>query len=64
MVGRAMAENEIDYLRRRAAEELAAAGACADPAAAQIHRSLAALYASKIDELVRARGIEAVRPHA
>ena len=59
-----MAENEIDYLHRRAAEELAAADECADPAAAQIHRSLAALYSSKIDELVRARGIVAVRPDA
>lgn len=59
-----MAENEIDYLRRRAAEELAAAGECADPAAANIHRSLAALYSSKIDELIRARGTEAVRPNA
>lgn len=55
MVGRAMSENEIDYLRRRTAEELAVADDCADLAAAQIHRRLSALYASKIDELSRIR---------
>ena len=50
-----MSENEIDYLRRRTAEELAVADDCADLAAAQIHRRLSALYASKIDELSRIR---------
>ena len=59
-----MVENEIDYLRRRAAEELAAADDCADLAAARIHRSLSALYASKVDELNRIRSEGSVQREA
>ena len=46
-----MAESEIDYARRRTAEELDRAERCSDPSAAQIHRRLAILYANMVAEL-------------
>lgn len=46
-----MAESEIDYARRRTAEELDRADHCSDPNAAQIHRRLAVLYANMVAEL-------------
>ena len=46
-----MAESEIDYARRRTAEELDRADGCSDPNAAQIHRRLAILYANMVAEL-------------
>ena len=46
-----MAESEIDYARRRTAEELDRADSCSDPNAAQIHRRLAILYANMVAEL-------------
>lgn len=46
-----MAENEIEYLHRRATEELDYADRCTDMIAAQIHRQLAGLYANKLSEL-------------
>lgn len=46
-----MAESEINYARRRTAEELDRADRCSDPNAAQIHRRLAILYANMVAEL-------------
>lgn len=46
-----MAESEIDYARRRTAEELDRAERCSDPSAAQVHRRLAILYAHTVAEL-------------
>lgn len=46
-----MAESEIDYARRRTAEELDRSDRCSDPNAAQIHRRLAILYANMVAEL-------------
>ena len=46
-----MAESEIDYARRRTAEELDWADGCSDSNAAQIHRRLAILYANRVAEL-------------
>ena len=46
-----MAESEIDYARRRTAEELDRADRCSDPNAAQVHRRLAILYANMVAEL-------------
>ena len=54
-----MNQIEIDYLRRRAGEEEAAAVACADPTAAKIHRNLAALYIRKIDEFSHKLALDA-----
>ena len=49
--GSEMAETEIDYARRRTAEELDRADRCSDPDAAQVHRRLAVLYANMVAEL-------------
>lgn len=46
-----MAESEIDYARRRTAEELDRADQCSDPDAAHVHRRLAVLYANMVAEL-------------
>lgn len=46
-----MAESEIDYARRRTAEELDRAERSSDPNAANIHRRLAVLYANMVAEL-------------
>lgn len=46
-----MAESEIDYARRRTAEELDRSDSCSDPNAAQVHRRLAVLYANMVAEL-------------
>ena len=46
-----MAESEIDYARRRTAEELDRSDRCSDPNAAHIHRRLAILYANMVAEL-------------
>ena len=46
-----MAESEIDYARRRTAEELDRADRCSDPNAAHVHRRLAVLYANMVAEL-------------
>ena len=46
-----MAESEIDYARRRTAEELDRADRCSDPNAAQVHRRLAILYANMVAEM-------------
>ena len=46
-----MAESEIDYARRRTAEELDRSDSCSDPNAAQVHRRLAILYANMVAEL-------------
>lgn len=46
-----MAETEIEYARRRTAEELDRADRSSDPNAAQVHRRLAVLYANMVAEL-------------
>lgn len=46
-----MAESEIDYARRRTAEELDRADRCSDANAASVHRRLAILYANMVAEL-------------
>ncbi len=46
-----MTETEIDYLVRRAAEELEYGERSDDPIAANIHRRMAFLYGEKIVEL-------------
>lgn len=53
-----MAESEIDYARRRTAEELDRAERCSDPSAAQIHRRLAILYANMVAELKQLTPLE------
>lgn len=54
-----MAESEIDYARRRTAEELDRADRCADPNAANVHRRLAVLYANMVAELHHLTPLEA-----
>lgn len=44
-------ESELDYLNRRAAEELDQAEACHDSSIAQIHREMAMAYAERIARL-------------
>jgi len=46
-----MAESDIDYARRRTAEELDRSERCSNPYAAQVHRRLAVLYANMVAEL-------------
>jgi len=46
-----MSESEIDYARRRTAEELDRADGCFDSNAAHVHRRLAILYANMVAEL-------------
>ncbi len=46
-----MNESEIDYARRRTAEELDRADGCCDSNAAHVHRRLAILYANMVAEL-------------
>ncbi len=46
-----MTESDIEYLYRRAAEEMRCAEETNDPAAAAIHRRMAALYADRITVL-------------
>ena len=53
-----MAETEIDYARRRTAEELDRADRCSDPNAANVHRRLAVLYANMVAELKHLTPIE------
>ena len=54
-----MAESEIDYARRRTAEELERAERCSDPNVAHVHRRLAILYANMVAELHHLTPIEA-----
>lgn len=44
------------------AEEMRYSDDCADPAAAQVHRKLAALYASRLSELQQQAPAAAVTP--
>ena len=46
-----MIESDIDYLRRRAAEEELRAIDAGDPAVADIHRRMAALYVDRVSAL-------------
>lgn len=55
---RKMAESEIDYARRRTAEELDRADQCSDPTAAHVHRRLAVLYANMVAEMHHLTPIE------
>lgn len=55
-----MIENDIDYLRRRAAEELERAELSNDSAVSQIHGQMAILYANKVAELRHLTPLEIV----
>ncbi len=55
-----MSESEIDYARRRTAEELDQADRCGDPNVAHVHRRLAILYANMVAELRQLTPIEVV----
>ena len=57
-------ESELDYLQRRAAEELDYADVAADPIAAEIHRRMGLLYAKKVAELGHQQHLEIVPPSA
>ncbi len=46
-----MTESDIEYLHRRAAEELRLANETKDPNAAAIHRRMVALYTDRIAAL-------------
>jgi hypothetical protein len=49
--GSIVTETEIDYARRRTAEELDHAADCSDSNVASVHRRLAILYANMVAEL-------------
>lgn len=60
-----MLESDLDYLRRRAAEEEQRAADAADPHTAAIHARMAALYADRVAALSEHPDfdpIEQVRP--
>ena len=47
-----MTESNLDYLRRRAAEENRRVSACDDPKVAAIHARMASLYADRVAALI------------
>jgi hypothetical protein len=57
-----MIETELEFLRRRTAEELDLADRSEMLVAADIHRRLAMLYASRIFEMRLAPHLEIVQP--
>ena len=57
-----MTESELEYLRRRTAEELDIADRSPVLVAADVHRRLAMLYASRIAELRDVPDLELVEP--
>ena len=50
--GRCMTESNLDYLRRRAAEESLRVEECVDPKAAAIHARMAVLYADRVAAMI------------
>ena len=53
-------ETELDFLLRRATEEIENADLCSDPVAAQIHRRMAVLYANRVAALGHHQHLEIV----
>ena len=59
-----MKEQDLDYLLRRANEEMDIAQACGDDIAAKIHREMAAMYTKRLIEIDRTRALAIVQPIA
>ena len=59
-----MTESELEFLRRRTAEELALADRSDIPVAADVHRRLALLYANRVAEMRSTPWLEVVEPMA
>ena len=57
-----MKEQDLDYLLRRANEEMDLAQQCGDDIAAKIHRELAALYTKRLIEIDRNSAMALVQP--
>ena len=57
-----MTESELEYLRRRTAEELDMADRTPVVVAADAHRRLAMLYASRVAEMRQVPHLELVEP--
>ena len=57
-----MTESELEYLRRRTAEELDIADRTPVAVAAEVHRRLAMLYASRVAEMRQVPRLEIVEP--
>jgi hypothetical protein len=57
-----MTESELEYLRRRTAEELDIAESSNVLVAADAHRRLAMLYASRVAEMRQVPHVEVVEP--
>ena len=55
-----MTESDIEYLHRRAAEELRLAEETRDPTAAGIHERMALLYADRIAALSERPGFDPI----
>jgi len=55
-----MGESDIDYLRRRAAEEDLRAGEASDEAIAAIHRRMAELYSDRVAALIENPGFDPI----
>jgi len=56
-----MREDELDFFRRRAAEERMRAEHSLDPIAADIHRRMAIAYTKRAAEIGNARAFELVQ---
>ena len=59
-----MTESELEFLRRRTAEELDIADRSPVLVAAEVHRRLAMLYATRVAELRQAPPLEIIEPMA
>jgi hypothetical protein len=57
-----MRENEVDFFRRRAAEENDRADRSVDGVAADIHRRMAIAYANRAAEIENSRALNLVQP--
>jgi hypothetical protein len=57
-----MTESELEFLRRRTAEELDIADSSDVLVAAEVHRRLALLYASRVAEMRQVPHLEIVEP--
>lgn len=53
-----MRADEMDYCRRRAAEETDRARAANDPSVADAHAKMAALYSERIERMAAESGVE------
>ena len=57
-------ESELEYLQRRAAEELACADVATDAIAAEVHLRMGLLYSNRAAELCNQQDMEIVPPTA